>query len=197
MRLVETWIGGWGDACRHRRACPIKTLLRRRRVCNVMSRIKGQKLNMWLKWSSKASIGMLVSCCWCNYRLHSVYINEYIDTYRRKPKETASAILDSISDIDRIHLLLAMQNKASKANIEVRDREYIDDLVKSIQKSEAHQHLSRGEIANALAYQKMLQRYTSHSNQPPSWKQLYGVMVAAGLPFVGYGFAFFLFLFLC
>ena len=102
-----------------------------------------------------------------------------------KPKETASAILDSISEIDRIHLLLAMQSKASKANIEVRDREYIDDLVKSIRKSEAHQHLSRGEIANALAYQKMLQRYSSHSNQPPSWKQLSGVMLAAGLPFVG------------
>ena len=103
-----------------------------------------------------------------------------------KPKETASAILDSITDIDRIHLLLALQSKASKANIEVRDREYIDDLVKSIRKSEAHQHLSRGEIANALAYQKMLQRYNSHSNQPPSWKQLSGVMLAAGLPFVGY-----------
>lgn len=104
----------------------------------------------------------------------------------RKPKETASAILDSITEIDRIHLLLAMQSKASKANIEVRDREYIDDLVKSIRKAEAHQHLSRGEIANALAYQQMLQRYSSHSNQPPSWKQLSGVMLAAGLPFVGY-----------
>ena len=103
-----------------------------------------------------------------------------------KPKETATAILDSITEIDRIHLLLAMQSKASKANMEVRDREYIDDLVKSIRKSSADQHLSRGEIANALAYQKMLQRYSSHSNQPPTWKQLSGVMLAAGLPFVGY-----------
>ena len=116
--------------------------------------------------------------------IHHIYYILHI--HCRKPKETASPILDSISEIDRIHLLLAMQNKASKANIEVRDREYIDDLVKSIQKSEAHQHLSRGEIANALAYQNMLQRYSSHSNQPPSWRQLSGVMIAAGLPFVGY-----------
>lgn len=127
--------------------------------------------------------------CDVSYGSEAEYIAEMVkQSFHRKPKETASAILDSISEIDRIHLLLAMQNKASKANIEVRDREYIDDLVKSIQKSEAHQHLSRGEIANALAYQNMLQRYSSHSNQPPSWRQLSGVMIAAGLPFVGFGF---------
>ena len=137
------------------------------------------------------------------------------------------AILDGLSEIERIHLLLALQSKASKSNMQSGyNTEYVDDIVKSLRGSEIRQHLSRwvffvvscavvcllvkkgrlqlvhhlchpynvplyyiqcrGEIANAIAYQKMLQRYSSHSHQPPSWKQLSGVMLASGLPFVGY-----------
>ena len=33
----------------------------------------------------------------------------------------------------------------------------------------------------------MLQRYSSFSHKPPSWRQLSGVAVAAGLPFLGFG----------
>lgn len=123
------------------------------------------------------------------YGSEAEYVSEMVkQSFESKPKETATAILESISEIDRIHLLLALQSKASKANIEVRDREYIDEIIKSIRSSSDEHHLSRGEIANALAYQRMLQRYNSHSNHPPTWKQLSRVIVAAGLPFVGFGF---------
>lgn len=104
----------------------------------------------------------------------------------RQPKETATAILDGISELDRIQLLLALQAKAKQANLDSRELEYVGDLVKSVQNSPTHQHLSRGEIANAIAYQRLLQRYSSHSHQPPSWKQLSRVMLASGLPFVGF-----------
>lgn len=108
--------------------------------------------------------------------------------FSRQPKETATAILDGISELDRIQLLLALQAKAKQANLDSRELEYVGDLVKSVQNSPTHQHLSRGEIANAIAYQRLLQRYSSHSHQPPSWKQLSRVMLASGLPFVGFGF---------
>eukprot|EP00890_Picochlorum_soloecismus_P002201 jgi/Picsp_1/2982/NSC_01206-R1_protein len=108
--------------------------------------------------------------------------------FSRQPKETATAILDGISELDRIQLLLALQAKAKQANLDSRELEYVGDLVKSVQNSQTHQHLSRGEIANAIAYQRLLQRYSSHSHQPPSWKQLSRVMLASGLPFVGFGF---------
>lgn len=124
-----------------------------------------------------------------SYGSEAEYVSEMVkQSFESKPKETATAILDSISEIDRIHLLLAMQSKASKANIEVRDREYIDEIIKSIKSDDQEQRLSRGEIANALAYQRMLQRYNSHAQHPPTWGQLSRVMIAAGLPFVGFGF---------
>lgn len=124
-----------------------------------------------------------------SYGSEAEYVSEMVkQSFERKPKETATAILESISELDRIHLLLAMQSKASKANVEVRDREYIDEIIKSIKSEDQEQRLSRGEIANALAYQRMLQRYNSHAQHPPTWGQLSQVMVAAGLPFVGFGF---------
>lgn len=117
------------------------------------------------------------------------YVSEMVkQSFESKPKETAAAILESIDEVDRIHLLLAMQSKASKVNVEARDREYIDEIIKSVNSDDPGQRLSRGEIANALAYQRMLQRYSSHAQHPPTWGQLSRVMVAAGLPFVGFGF---------
>jgi hypothetical protein len=124
-----------------------------------------------------------------SYGSEAEYVSEMVkQSFERKPKETAAAILESISELDRIHLLLAMQSTASKANVEVRDREYIDEIIKSIKSEDQGQQLSRGEIANALAYQRMLQRYNSHAQHPPTWRQLTRVMLAAGLPFVGFGF---------
>lgn len=43
----------------------------------------------------------------------------------------------------------------------------------------------RGQIANAVAYQRMLQRYSSYSHKPPSIGQLMAVALASGLPFFG------------
>lgn len=46
----------------------------------------------------------------------------------------------------------------------------------------------RGQIASAIAYQRMLQRYSSFSHKPPTTRQLLAVALASGLPFLGFGF---------
>ena len=95
------------------------------------------------------------------------------------------AILDGLSDLDRVHLLLAFQTSTKKEILQ-RQEAYVDDLLKIVKTSPTHSMLTRGQVANAVAYQKMLQRYSSYSHQPPTFRQLSMVAVASGLPFVGY-----------
>lgn len=64
----------------------------------------------------------------------------------------------------------------------------MDDLVKLVKSSTTHAGLTKGQIANAIAYQRMLQRYSSHTHTPPTSSQLAAVGLASGLPFVGFGF---------
>lgn len=45
----------------------------------------------------------------------------------------------------------------------------------------------RQQIHNAVIYQRMLQKFASVSEDPPSWRQLAAVGFATGLPFVVFG----------
>lgn len=109
-------------------------------------------------------------------------------TEHRAPRETALAILQGLSELDRVHLLLALQATNNRESLKRRDTEYVNDLVKNIKNAPEHSQLTRGQIASAVAYQRMLQRYSSYSHQPPTMKQLGAVMIASGLPFLGFGF---------
>jgi hypothetical protein len=91
-----------------------------------------------------------------------------------------------LSDLDRVHLLLALQATAKKEDLARRDTEYVNDLVKIVKSSPTHGVLSRGQIASAVEYQRMLLRFSSFSHKPPSGKQLAAVALASGLPFLGY-----------
>ncbi|KAH7616008.1 putative Transmembrane protein 65 [Nannochloris sp. 'desiccata'] len=108
--------------------------------------------------------------------------------FNRAPRETAAAILHGLGELDRVHLLLALQTSTSRETLQKRDTEYVDDLVKIVKASPLHSGLTRGQIANAIAYQRMLQRYSSYSQKPPTAMQLGAVMLASGLPFLGFGF---------
>ncbi len=85
-------------------------------------------------------------------------------------------------------MLLALQTSTSRETLQKRDTEYVDDLVKVMKASPLHSGLTRGQIANAIAYQRMLERYSSYSQKPPTAMQLGAVMLASGLPFLGFGF---------
>lgn len=45
----------------------------------------------------------------------------------------------------------------------------------------------RQQIHNAVIYQRMLQKFSAVSEDPPSWRQLAAVGAASGLPFVVFG----------
>lgn len=96
--------------------------------------------------------------------------------------------MHNLGELDRVHLLLALQASTSRETLQKRDTEYVDDLVKIVKSSPTHSGLTRGQIANAVAYQRMLERYSIHTHQPPSGRQLMAVMLASGLPFLGFGF---------
>lgn len=110
----------------------------------------------------------------------------FLSKFCRAPRETASAILNGLGELDRVHLLLALQTTTSRDTLQKRDTEYVDDLVKIVKSSPLHSGLTRGQIANAIAYQRMLQRYSSYSQKPPTAMQVGAVMLASGLPFLGY-----------
>ena len=109
-------------------------------------------------------------------------------SFNRAPRETALAVLNGLGELDRVHLLLALQATTDRETLQKRDTEYVDDLLKVVRGSPIHNSLTRGQIANAVAYQRLLQRFSSYSHKPPSAWQLTSVMIASGLPFVGFGF---------
>lgn len=95
--------------------------------------------------------------------------------------------MHSLNDLERVHLLLAVQSTIKEETLHQLDTEYVNDMLKLVKQQPTHASLTRGQIASAVAYQRMLQRYSSFSHKPPNWKQLTGVAVAAGLPFLGFG----------
>ena len=120
-----------------------------------------------------------------NNKATAISLPKNVSSQCRAPQQTAAAILHGLSELDRIHLLLALQTSTSRETLQKRDTDYVDDLVKIVKASPLHSGLTRGQIANAIAYQRMLQRYSSYSQKPPTAMQLGAVMLASGLPFLG------------
>lgn len=108
--------------------------------------------------------------------------------FGRHPQATAVAILNHLSELDRVHLLMAIQQSTNKKLLERQDTAYVDDLMKQKRFNEHHAGLTRSQIASAVEYERMLQRFSSYSVDQPKSRQLLAVAVASGLPFVGFGF---------
>lgn len=85
-------------------------------------------------------------------------------------------------------MLVAFQSVRNEALRFAKATEYADDLVKTISKDSPHRNLGRAEVANAIEMQRYMQRYTSYAHTSPSTQQLLKVALAAGLPFIGFGF---------
>lgn len=61
----------------------------------------------------------------------------------RQPRATALAILKHLSELDRVHLLLALQQSTSKSLLARQDTAYVDDLMKQKRYSEHHSGLTK------------------------------------------------------
>ena len=71
---------------------------------------------------------------------------------RRAPKDTAAALMRELSELDRIHLVLALQRSTSKQQLKQAETHYVDDLVKQVSRPTNQQHakLTRCERAGGL-----------------------------------------------
>ncbi|PSC69182.1 Transmembrane 65 [Micractinium conductrix] len=109
--------------------------------------------------------------------------------FHKAPKDTANALVKELTELDRIHLVLALQRNAKNAAMQQAEVAYVEDLVKSVGREENRQHrkLTKHQIHNAVIYQRWLQRFASASEEPPSVRQLSMVGFASGLPFVVFG----------
>ena len=117
-----------------------------------------------------------------------VFVPDHAQCSCRLPQDTSRQILSQLSELDRVHLLLALQAAANKERRMMRDTEYVNDLLRVSKSSPTHGMLTRGQIASAVEYQRMLLRFSSFSQNPPTMRQLAAVAIASGLPFVGFGF---------
>ena len=104
---------------------------------------------------------------------------------RRDPKASSLSILSELSELDRVHLVIALQQTTDRSLLRRRDTQYIEELLKQDSQGAS---LSTVQVANAIEYQRMLHRYSSYEVSPPSAAQLAGVALASGLPFVAFGF---------
>lgn len=107
--------------------------------------------------------------------------------FSRNPKETAFTILQELSDVDRIHLVLALQAAVSRDATLRRDTGWADELARKVGAGPTTHTLTRSQVASALEYQRVLTRFSSYSDAVPTWRQLLAVGVASGVPFVGFG----------
>jgi len=53
------------------------------------------------------------------------------------------ALLNGLGDLDRVHLLLALQATTNRETLARRDTEYVDDLLKVVRASPIHSTLTR------------------------------------------------------
>jgi hypothetical protein len=58
----------------------------------------------------------------------------------RAPKDTAVALLRELNDLDRIHLVLALQAGSKEAVLRQAQTQYVDDLIKRFKHSTNKQH---------------------------------------------------------
>jgi len=53
------------------------------------------------------------------------------------------AVLKGLGELDRVHLLLALQATTNRETLQKRDTEYVDDLLKVVRQSPIHGTLTR------------------------------------------------------
>jgi hypothetical protein len=120
---------------------------------------------------------------------------------RRDPLGTASALFGQLNELDRVHLVVALQRTMARRDLEAKATAYLEGgparpvynkpaaaQGAAAQGSAAVQALSESEIAGAQEWQRQLQRFPSLSTGRPSRRQLMAVALASGLPFLAFGF---------
>ncbi|KAL4422684.1 hypothetical protein ABPG75_008881 [Micractinium tetrahymenae] len=107
--------------------------------------------------------------------------------FHKAPKETATALLQQLSDLDRIQLVLALQRHTKEVKLQRDEQAYIDDLVKKVHVHKQHSKLTKQQIHNAVLYQRMLGKFSHVSEDAPSRRQLTAVAFASGFPFIFFG----------
>lgn len=108
-------------------------------------------------------------------------------SFHRAPKETATALLHQLSDLDRIQLVLALQRHTKEVKLQRDEQAYIDDLVKKVHVHKQHSKLTKQQIQHAVLYQRMLGKLSHVSEDKPSTRQLAAVAFASGFPFIFFG----------
>lgn len=119
----------------------------------------------------------------------------------RDPLGTASALFDQLNELDRVHLVVALQRTMARRDLEAKATAYLEGgptrpaynkpaaaQEAAAQGNAAVQALSESEIAGAQEWQRQLQRFPSHSTGRPTRRQLMAVALASGLPFLAFGF---------
>jgi hypothetical protein len=96
--------------------------------------------------------------------------------------------MERLDDLDKVHLFKAFQITRNEGLAFTRSREYAYDLIKSIPKDSPHKILTRAEVENTIEMQRYLLRYSVFAETPPTFRQLFLVALASGLPFVAFGF---------
>ncbi|KFM26041.1 Transmembrane protein 65 [Auxenochlorella protothecoides] len=126
----------------------------------------------------------------------------------RAPKETSAAILSELNQLDRVHLVLALQAAVDREAIQRRGTAWVEDNIRHIGSGHpssggaAHTLTRRAvqkdlgwegswegtaQIASALEYQRVLSKFSMSGDSMPGRRQLLAVALASGLPFVGFG----------
>ncbi|KAL6770644.1 SSA13 [Auxenochlorella protothecoides x Auxenochlorella symbiontica] len=110
----------------------------------------------------------------------------------RAPKETSAAILSELNQLDRVHLVLALQAAVDREAIQRRGTAWVEDNIRHIGSGHpssggAAHTLTRAQIASALEYQRVLSKFSMSGDSMPGRRQLLAVALASGLPFVGFG----------
>lgn len=96
-------------------------------------------------------------------------------------------MFQELSDLDRIHLVLALQAAVSRDATHRRDTGWADELARRVGTGPTSHALTKSQVASALEYQRVLTKFSSYSDALPSWRQLLAVGVASGVPFIGFG----------
>ncbi|KAK2080005.1 hypothetical protein QBZ16_002400 [Prototheca wickerhamii] len=109
----------------------------------------------------------------------------------RSPKETSAAILKELNQLDRVHLVLALQAAVDREALHRRGTAWVEDNIRHIDShnvgSATTPALTKAQIASALEYQRVLSKFTMSGDAMPKTRQLVSVAVASGLPFIGFG----------
>eukprot|EP00887_Chlorella_sp_A99_P000208 scaffold13.g208.t1 len=128
--------------------------------------------------------------------------------FNRAPEAAAAAILKECSELDRVHLILALKRFIKDHYKEKEMTAYVNDLIKDMHPNSPHRRLTKADIASAVEYQRSLRKLLPVATDVPSRRQVRGrtalraadascadagallffIAAASGLPFAGFGF---------